>query len=100
MVAALAVGGCRREDVRTCDIEIRGLTTASAVQIKKAEAALGRYAGVRKGPYDWHMGGNGNLVLTLQYDSMQIAQTNLRMAIAETGAEVVCPTNASWRAGH
>lgn len=97
----LLAGGCRRTDVRTCDIEIEGLTTENAIQIKKATASLLRYQGVKKDSLDWHTGANGNLVLTLRYDAMQVAQTNLRMAIAETGAKVVFPpNNANGIAGY
>lgn len=85
--------GCRREDIRSCDIEIAGMTMENVIQMKKATAALERYQGVIRDSYDWHMAENGNLVLTLKYDSMQIAQTNLRMTIAETGARVVFPAN-------
>ncbi len=93
IAAALAVGGCRREDIRACDIEIAGMTTESALQIRKAADALAHCPGVKTDSFDWRMGPNGNLVLSLQYDAMQIAQTNLRMAIAATGAQVVFPGN-------
>ena len=93
LAAALAAGGCRREDIRACDIEIAGLTTENAIQIRRATEALQRYQGVKRDSLDWHMGPNGNLVLSLRYDAMQIAQTNLRMAIAATGAKVVSPAN-------
>ncbi|MGN0855726.1 MAG: hypothetical protein ACI4R9_09445 [Kiritimatiellia bacterium] len=84
--------GCRREDIRTCDIEIQGMTLDDAIRMKRATRALERYQGVLKDSYHWDMAANGNLVLTLKYDSMQVAQTNLRMSIAETGATVVFPT--------
>lgn len=101
LAASALVGGCRRTDVRACDIEIQGLTTENAIQIKKATASLLRYQGVVKDSLVWHMGANGNLVLTLKYDSLQVAQTNLRMAIAETGAKVVFPpNNANGIAGY
>lgn len=84
--------GCRREDIRSCDIEIEGMTTENVIQMKRVTRALERYQGVKRDSYSWHMAENGHLVLTLKYDSMQIAQTNLRMSIAETGAKVVFPT--------
>lgn len=101
LLAGLLVGGCRREDIRVCDIEIKGMTTENVIQMKKVTGALERYAGVRKDSYSWHMADNGNLVLSLKYDSMQIAQTNLRMATAETGANVVFPeNNRNGKAGY
>ena len=87
--------GCRREDIRTCDVEIEGMTLQNTIQMRKVTDALLAYDGngITRDAFSWRMAENGNLVLTITYDSMQLAQTNLRMAIAETGAKVVFPPN-------
>ena len=38
--------------------------------------------------------------LTLRYDSMQIAQANIRYAIDEKGIKVTVPEKTDNRAGH
>ena len=38
--------------------------------------------------------------LTLRYDSMQVAQANIRYAIDEKGVKVAFPEKADDRAGH
>lgn len=92
--ALLATAGCRREDVRTFTVTIPGLTEANQPKIV---AALARYDGVRKDSYRWDFAAK---TLTLDYDSMKLAETNVRMAISEKGIEVAFPTNATGRAGH
>ncbi len=99
LAAALAFG-CRREDVRVCTIEMPGLTAANAIQMRKATDALGRFRGVDADSYEWGTSGNGNLTLTFKYDSMQIAQTNLRMAIEDKGIRVAYPKKTAMVAGY
>ena len=60
-------------------------------------AALSKYAGVRKDSYVWDMQAK---TLTLKYDSMQIAQANIRYAIDEKGVKVAFPEKTDNRAGH
>lgn len=93
LVALLA--GCRREDVREVTIEIRGLDSANRAKVVEA---LRPYAGVRHDSYVWDIPAGK---VTVKYDSMQVAQTNLRMAIEKMGFKVVYPTKKpDEKAGH
>lgn len=94
LIAALALCGCRREDVRTVTIEIPGLRPE---QQQTVADSLNRYNGVRKDSYKWDFSRGA---VTVTYDSMQVAQTNLRMAIEEKGLKVVYPENRSGVAGY
>ena len=78
----VATPGCRREDVREFTVSIPGLTEANKTQVVEA---LAKYSGVKKDSYVWDMSAK---TLTLRYDSMQIAKTNIRMAIADKGIKV------------
>ncbi|MBP5791710.1 MAG: hypothetical protein J6W80_05605 [Kiritimatiellae bacterium] len=94
-VAMLIAGGCRREDVREVTIEIKGLDSANRAKVVQA---LKKYGGVRQDSYKWDIPSG---TVTLSYDSMQVAQTNLRMAIEAAGLEVVYPEKAPGsKAGH
>jgi hypothetical protein len=60
--------------------------------------ALAKYSGIEKDSYRWDL---EKKTLTLRYDSMVTAQTNIRMAIAAKGVKVVFPPdNPSGRAGY
>ena len=91
---ALSLAGCRRADVRTVTIEIPDLAPANQQQVV---AALAKYQGVERNSFKWDF---QSKTLTLDYDSMQVAQTNLRMAIEESGLKVSYPANTTGRAGH
>ena len=86
--------GCRREDVREMTVAMPSLTEADK---PKVEAALSRYNGVRKDSYRWDMAAK---TLTMSYDSMQVAQANVRYAIDESGVKVAFPEKTDDRAGH
>ena len=86
--------GCRREDVREMTVTMPSLTEANKATVV---AALQKYAGVRKDSYVWDMKAK---TLTLKYDSMQIAQANIRYAIDEKGVKVAFPEKTDNRAGH
>ena len=86
--------GCRREDVREMTVAMPSLTEADK---PKVEAALSRYNGVRKDSYRWDMAAK---TLTMSYDSMQVAQANVRYAIDEKGVKVAFPEKTDDRAGH
>lgn len=86
--------GCRREDVREMTVSMPALTEADK---PKVEAALSRYNGVRKDSFRWDMAAK---TLTLSYDSMQVAQANVRYAIDESGVKVAFPEKTDDRAGH
>ena len=80
LISVLA--GCRREDIREFTVSIPGLTESNRATVA---AALAKYNGIDKDSYKWDFSAK---TLTLKYDSMQIAKTNIRMAIAEKGVEV------------
>jgi len=91
-VAILA--GCRRADIREFTVEIPDLTQAKKGMV---ERALRKQVGIDATSYKWDF---DNHTLTMKYDSMQIAQTNIRMAIEAKGLKVVYPENTTGRAGH
>lgn len=86
--------GCRRTDVREMTVSMPSLVEADKA---KVVAALSKYAGVEKDSYRWDMNAK---TLTLRYDSMQIAQANIRYAIDEKGVKVAFPEKTDDRAGH
>ena len=89
-----AACGCRREDIRSVTVEMRGLSERDVPAVVKE---LGRYNGVKKNSLSWDIPAGK---LTLKYDSMQIAQTNIRMAIENAGVRVVYPEKKDRKAGH
>ena len=88
------VPGCRRTDVREMTVTMPELVEADKA---KVVAALAKYAGVEKDSFAWDMSAK---TLTLRYDSMQIAQANIRYAIDEKGVKVAFPEKMDDRAGH
>ena len=88
------VCGCSREDVREMTVSMPGLTEANKAKVVEA---LAKYNGIQKDSYVWDMGAK---TLTLKYDSMQIAQANIRYAIDEKGVKVTFPEKTDARAGH
>ncbi|MBO5751324.1 MAG: hypothetical protein J6R80_02845 [Kiritimatiellae bacterium] len=93
-VFLLALPGCRRTDVREMTVSMPGLVEADKPKIV---AALSKYAGVKKDSFRWDMEAK---TLTLTYDSMQVAQANIRYAIDENGIKVAFPEKVGNRAGH
>ena len=93
-ISILLLSGCRREDVREMTVTMPGLTEANKAQVVEA---LQKYNGVQKDSYVWDMNAK---TLTLRYDSMQIAQANIRYAIDEKGVKVAFPEKTDDRAGH
>ena len=93
-LSLLLVCGCRREDVREMTVSMPGLTEADKAKVVEA---LAKYNGVEKDSYTWDMNAK---TLTLRYDSMQIAQANIRYAIDEKGVKVAFPAKTDNRAGH
>ena len=92
--ALTALSGCRREDIREMTVSIPSLTEADKAKVVEA---LAKYNGVEKDSYKWDMNAK---TLTLRYDSMQIAQANIRYAIDEKGVKVAFPAKTDNRAGH
>ena len=74
--------GCRRTDVRDYTISIPALNEQNKAKVVEA---LAKYGGIQKDSYVFNF---DRKTLTLKYDSMQIAKTNIRMAIQEKGLEV------------
>ena len=94
LTALTVLTGCRREDVREMTVSMPGLTEADKAKVVEA---LAKYNGVEKDSYKWDMNAK---TLTLRYDSMQIAQANIRYAIDEKGVKVAFPAKTDNRAGH
>ena len=90
----LALAGCRREDVREMTVTMQSLTDADKAKVVEA---LARFNGVDKTSYQWNEGAK---TLTLRYDSMQVAQANIRYAIDEKGVKVVFPKKTDNHAGY
>lgn len=91
---AVLAGGCRREYWCECTVDIPGLTASNANTV--AEAVL-VYGGVDPQSLKWDFAGRK---LTLRFDSMKVAQTNIRMAIEKRGIEVRHPAKTSGPAGY
>lgn len=92
--AVAALAGCRREDVREMTVEMPSLCEANKATVVEA---LSRFGGVDKSSYRWDM---AKKTLTLKYDSMQVAQANIRYAIDEKGVKVAFPVKTEKRAGY
>ena len=85
LAALCAVSGCRREDWREFTIEFPVLAEADIPKIAKAVSV---YEGVDRSSLEANL---EKKTLTLRFDSMKVAQTNIRMAIEKAGVKVVCP---------
>ena len=90
----LAASGCRRTDEREMTVSIPGL---SQTNMSVVVQALAKYDGVKKDSFVWDVQAK---TLTLKYDSMKIAQSNIRYAIDESGVAVEFPKKTDDRAGH
>ena len=91
---ASLLAGCRREDWRETTIETPSLAES---QVRDAAVALARYEGVDAQSVKLD---TVNKRITLRYDSMKVAQTNLRMALQDKGIEVIFPANETGVAGY
>jgi hypothetical protein len=94
IIAISLVSGCRREDIRSITVEMTGLTEGRKASIVNT---LSKYNGVKIATIKWD---TSNTKVSLDYDSMQIAQTNIRMAIEESGVKVKYPIKKDKRAGY
>lgn len=81
LFSAAAVCGCRRQDIKTYTLEVPGLTEENSAKVRKA---LSRYNGVIEKTIRFDMKAK---TLTLSYDSMQLAKTNIRMSVEEALSE-------------
>ena len=87
LVLALILAGCRREDVRPITVSLPELTAADTNRVVEA---LLKYKGVR----DFRSSITFDLTrrtVTMNYDSMQIAKTNIRRAIEAAGVKIEEP---------
>ena len=100
---AAALAGCRREDVREFTVEIPGLTQEStqkvvdAFTLRKPGQPPRVYDGIRPDTFAFDF---DKKTLTMKYDSMKIAKTNIRMLIESAGVEVHFPSNTTGIAGY
>ncbi len=94
LFSAIIFCGCRRTDVREMTVDMIGLKESDK---SKITAILSKYQGVDTTSFDWDVAGG---TLTLKYDSMKIAQANIRYAIDESGIKVKFPVKETDRAGH
>jgi len=95
LIILAAVAGCRRTDVREVTVSLPELNDASRQTVVQA---LSKCAGIQKDSYAWDM---EKKTLTLRYDSMITAKTNIRMTIAAKGVKVdFPPNNPSGKAGY
>ena len=85
LAALCLAAGCRREDYREFTVEVPGMTGANIAAIKNAVTF---YDGVDPDSIRWDLEAK---TLTLRFDSLKVAQTNIRMAIANRGIEVTFP---------
>ena len=100
---AAVLSGCRREDVREFTVEIPGLTqenkqkVVDAFTLRKPGQTPRVYDGIRPDTFVFDF---DKKTLTMKYDSMKIAMTNIRMLIESAGVEVLFPSNATGVAGY
>lgn len=91
---SLFITGCRRTDVREMTVKIPGLCETNQATVV---AALARYEGIDKSSYVWNL---DKKTLTLKYDSMKLAQSNVRYSIDEAGIKVEFPKKEGNHAGY
>ncbi len=95
LLSTLIASGCRRDDWRDLVIVVPGLEAVSAdakaydAAMDKIEKALLVYDGVSRGTITWDA--NDKTRLIVRFDSLQVAEMNLRKAIEEAGFKVVYP---------
>lgn len=91
---AIVSAGCRRTDFREHTFSIPGMTAANTNEIIKA---LAIYDGVIKDSLKFDL---EKRTLFVKFDSMKVAQTNIRMAIKDRGIEVSFPQKKNAVAGY
>ena len=90
----LVLAGCRREDFREMTVKIPSLSEANRDRVIEA---LAKYQGIDHNSYVWDFEAK---TLHLKYDSMKIAQSNIRYAIDEKGIPVAFPVKTDRHAGY
>ena len=103
VVALMAICGCRREDIVEFTIDVPGLTPENKSKIVEAFTARRNgqsphvYDGIKPDTFEFDF---DRKTLKMKYDSMKIAQTNIRMLIESAGVEVSFPSNTTGIAGY
>jgi hypothetical protein len=83
VISALSVIlGCKRSDFRRHEFHIPGMTAVNTNRIVKA---LSKYDGVDLDSLKWNL---QTKTLSIRFDSMKVAQTNIRMAIEKENIAV------------
>lgn len=80
-----ASGGCRREDFRVISFEVPGMDASNTAKIAEA---LRFYEGIDQNSVSFDL---ERKILTVRFDRMKVAQTNIRMAIEAKGVKVAWP---------
>lgn len=83
--ALLAAGGCRREDFRVISFDVPGMDASNTAKIAEA---LRFYEGIDQKSVSFDL---ERKILTVRFDRMKVAQTNIRMAIEAKGVKVAWP---------
>lgn len=94
VIITLLAAGCRREDFREYTFEIPGMTAENKAVIQKAVTF---YDGVKEDSLVFDL---EKKTLKMRFDSMKVAQTNIRMAIEEKGIAVKYPEKKESEAGY
>ncbi len=90
----ILLSGCRQQDIREMVVEMPALVEANCAEIANI---LAKYEGVDGDSFVWDLRAK---TLTLKYDSMKIAQANIRYAIDEKGIKVKFPIKTDDHAGY
>lgn len=94
LLVLTVLAGCRREDIREMTLELPTLTRADQPKIVRL---LAPRCGIDTSSFRFDF---SKRTLTLRYDSMQIAQANIRYLIDESGIKVRFPAKTDNHAGH
>lgn len=103
VMALVAICGCRREDIVEFTVEVPGLTQENKGKIVEAFTARRNgqsphvYDGIKPDTFEFDF---EKKTIKMKYDSMKIAQTNIRMLIESAGVEVTFPSNTTGVAGY
>ena len=103
IVALATLCGCRREDIREFTVQLPSLKESDRQKVVDAFVFHGPENRTRvcDGIYpDSFKFDFSEKTLTMRYDSMKIAQTNIRMLIQDAGVEVLFPSNTTGVAGY
>ena len=82
-LALLAFAGCRQKDVRDFTVEVPALAQGNEATVTETiRSALAGCCGIDMSTLAFD---SANHCVKMRYDSMQIAKTNIEMAIAKAG---------------